>query len=166
MDNRNGFSLLRLIVLIACAAIALVIIFIVLNPAKRIRLNRNSRRTADVTAILQATQAYRSEQGTLPPGIDTDTASVQMIGRNPGDCGAITCQGHRLPASDCAIRNLDESLQPYLQNMPMDPKSGSESDTRYFINRDAQQAVTVGACNAESEDPSDASPPPVIEVTQ
>jgi len=166
MHNRNGFSLLRLIVLIACVAIALVIAFIVLNPAKRIRQNRNARRTADVATILQAVQAYRSGRGTLPPGIDADAASVQIIGRNPGDCGSIACGGHALPASDCVIRDLDASLQPYLKNMPMDPKSGSESDTRYFINQNEQHAVTVGACDAESEDPSDASPPPVIEVTQ
>lgn len=166
MNNRYGFSLIRLIVLIAFVAIIAAIIFIVVNPTKWIRANRNARRTSDVTAILQATQAYLSEKGTLPPGIDTDAASVQIIGRNPGDCAVISCRGRALPASGCTIRDLDVSLQPYLKNMPMDPKSGSESDTRYFINQDARHAVTVGACDTENEDPGDTSSLPVIEVTQ
>ncbi|MDD5103246.1 MAG: type II secretion system protein [Candidatus Peribacteraceae bacterium] len=166
MINRYGFSLIRLIVLIACIAIAAVMIFIALNPARRIRANRNARRTADVTAILQATQAYVSENATLPPDIDTDVGSVQLIGRNPGDCATIRCPGHALPAEHCAIPDLDASLQPYLGNMPADPKSGSESDTRYFINQDANHAVTVGACDAETEDLSDTTAPPIIEMTQ
>ncbi len=131
-----------------------------------IRVNRNARRTKDVALIMQAVQAYYSGNGSLPPGIDTDAGSVQIIGSNAGICAVIACPRYALPASQCAIGDLGTSLRPYLENIPADPKTGTDSDTRYFINQDARQVVTVGACDPESEDPSDVLPPPVIEVTQ
>jgi len=166
MSNRPGFSLIRPIVIVACAAIVLVILFIVFNPARRIRIKRNATRATDIALILSAVQAYRTENGTLPPGIDTDAERVQLIGRNPGSCGVITCADYVLPTTGCTIEHLGASLQPFIATMPADPKTGTDSDTRYFINRDAGGGVTVGACDPESEDPSDALPPPVLEVTE
>ncbi len=166
MSTRPGFSLIRPIVIIACAAIVLVILFIVFNPARRIRMRRNATRATDVALILSAVQAYRTTNGTLPPGIDTDGEHVQIIGRNPGSCGVIVCADYALPATGCTIENLATSLQPFIATLPADPKTGTDSDTRYFINRDAGNGVTVGACDPESEDPSDALPPPILEATE
>ncbi|MDD4286858.1 MAG: hypothetical protein PHO20_05715 [Candidatus Peribacteraceae bacterium] len=168
MSHRSNFSLTRFIVLIALAAIAMIIIFILADPARRIRANRNARRAADVTAILNAVQAYQSAKGTLPPGIDTDAKSVQIIGAHPGDCAVIACPGHALPEMSCTLEDLEGNLQPFLGQFqfPTDPKTGTDSDSRYFINQDARHAVTVGACDAETEDLSNEETPPAIEVTQ
>ena len=166
MHNRHGFSLIRLIVFIASGAIVVVMLFIALDPAKLISAYRNAQRTKDVMQIMQAVQSYIAANGSLPHGIDADFKSVQIIGKNPGACSVVTCRRQMLPQSNCTIQDLDVSLQPYLARMPMDPKTGSESDTRYFINQDTYHAITVGTCDAESEDSRAGQLRPIIEVTQ
>ncbi|MDD5041042.1 MAG: hypothetical protein PHX87_00895 [Candidatus Peribacteraceae bacterium] len=166
MPHRSGFSLIAFIVLIACSAIAAVIIFILANPAQLIRARRNARRMADVTLILQAVQSYRSANGNLPADIDAEEGSVQIIGNRPANCPEITCPGHVLPSTNCIVKDLDASLRPALQKIPTDPKTGTEGDTRYFINQDADGVLTVGACDAEKEDWNSQNPAPTVEAVQ
>lgn len=166
MLNRSGFSLVRAIVILAACALAAVLLFILFNPARRIRAERNARRTADIALILNAVQEYRTKNGILPTEIDTDPTSVQIIGQNPGACGAVRCHDDRLPMEGCAIADFEAVLQPFLTRVPVDPKSGTNGDSRYYINRNEDGTVTVGACDNEGMDPSDTLPPPRLEITR
>ena len=57
-------------------------------------------------------------------------------------------------------------VRPYMKKMPEDPKTGSEADTRYFVNKDEYGIVTVGACDEEGEDRGGNGTPPAIEVSR
>ncbi|ALM09501.1 MAG TPA: hypothetical protein DEB30_05455 [Candidatus Peribacter riflensis] len=147
--RQPGFTLTKFTVALALLALLAVAIFIFADPAGRIQSGRNKQRLADVTQIMDALQRHREDTGQLPASIDTLPETVQIIGENPGPCTSIECEGQRVAATNCAITDFDTVLQPSIGQLPLDPKSGSTHDTRYFVNRNTDGTVTVGSCERE-----------------
>ena len=72
----KGFTLIELLVVIGILAILLAIVLIAINPARQFGQANNTRRTSDVTQILNAVGAYAADHaGTLPAGIQQDQAN-------------------------------------------------------------------------------------------
>lgn len=167
---RRGFTLIELIIVIAIIAIIAAAVFVALDPARRLHAGRNATRWSDVTAVLQSVKQYQADnQGGLPAtavAIDSDNATVQIIGESVGACGAVpACAGVNVAASNCGLDALDTDLAGYLPRVPRDPQ-GTTNDTRYFVNyNSATGVVTVGACSEEGEAAGGGGTPPTIEVT-
>src|ERR1700690_3276066 len=103
--QEKGFTLIEILVVIGMIAILATIVIIAINPARQFALGRNTQRTANVNAILNA------------------------IGTNIADNkGAFNCAGNPLPSSTSTVisstaYNIRPCLVPtYISELPVDPK--------------------------------------------
>lgn len=167
-SSRSGFTLIELIIVIAIIAVLAVAVFVALDPARRLHAGRNSTRWSDTTAVLQAIKQYQADNsGNLPAtatAIDTAAATVQIIGEDVGAC-TITCTGVSVAAAACGLNALDTDLATYIPRVPRDPLNGSANNTRYYVNRDANGVIIVGACDEEGEGSGGGGTPPAVEVS-
>jgi len=144
--NHKGFTLIELLLVIAVIVALAVTVFVALNPATRLAQARDARRTADVDAILTATQEYIVDHaGSLPPGVSTSTDT--MI----GTCGtsvATSTGGCSTAAAACF--NASTTYASYFAGAPYDPLYGSATQTYYAIVASSTTGiVTVKACGVE-----------------
>ncbi len=157
MKNKKGFTLIELLIVIGIIAILAAIIFVAVDPARRLAEARNATRWSSVNAILNATLQYTVDNsGSLPAtavAIDSTPASVQLIGENTGAvaCGSVTCSGETVVASNCFVTGIDTDLvDTYISSIPIDPSTGTTDNTQYFINKSGNGRITVGACAEEA----------------
>lgn len=145
-QKSKGFTLIEILVVIAIIAILAVVVFVALNPAKRIADSKDSRRNTDVDSILTAVHSFVVDnKGALPTGLSNGMAERQL-----GTAGS----GATISSGGCAVTNdaaLDMStpLASYLKSIPVDP-DGTDALTQYSISVDANGIVTVKACGAEN----------------
>lgn len=141
MTKTKGFTLIELLVVVAILAILATVVFVALNPVKRFADARNARRFVDVDSILTAVHEYAVDNnGVLPAGIGL---SDQQLG-TCATGGNTICTG---AATSCL--NIGTTLAAYLKSIPTDPNGGTASTTYYSISKDANNIVTVKACNSE-----------------
>ena len=159
--NKQGFTLIELLIVIGIIAILAAIIFVAVDPARRLAEARNAERWSSVNAVLNAVLQYTVDNnGSLPAtavAVDSTPATVQLIGNNTGavDCvlATPTCTGETVSAvaGNCFVTGLDTDLvDQYLSSIPFDSSTGDADDTRYFINRSGNGRVTIGACDEET----------------
>lgn len=141
MSKKEGFTLIELLVVVAILAILATVVFVALNPVKRFADARNARRFVDVDSILTAIHEYAIDNnGVLPAGI---SLTEQQL----GSCvtgGSTVCTG-----AGAACLNLSTTLAAYLKSIPTDPNGGTSATTYYSVMKDANNIVTVRACNSE-----------------
>ncbi|MBI4058330.1 hypothetical protein HY408_01045 [Candidatus Gottesmanbacteria bacterium] len=99
------------------------------NPGRQFTAARDTQRRADLNAISSAVYQYATEaNGEFPPGIPTTST---RIGTKPG------------------FVDLTPYLVPtYLREIPKDPASGTNEDTRYSIYKNSSGELVL---SAESE---------------
>lgn len=145
-STRKGFTLIELLVVIAILAILAVVVFVALDPIQRFADARNSRRWVDVNNTLTAVHEYIVDnEGSLPAGLSTSMTETQL-----GTCasgGATLCTG-----ASAACVDLSTPLAPYLKTMPVDAANGTAATTGYSIEVDANNIVTISACEAENSE--------------
>jgi prepilin-type N-terminal cleavage/methylation domain-containing protein len=175
-NNRKGFTLLELIIVVAIIAVLGAAILVALDPARRLHESRNARRWSDITTILDAVVKYQVDNdGTHLTAIEnmTDDTYV-LIGTtenddtlcveeaNPTDVCANVAGGGG--ADDCI--DLTDLGTNYLGTLPFDPLNGTTADTSYYIGKDANGSITVGACDEEGEGAGGTGAAPVIELVR
>lgn len=168
-SKRPGFTLVELVIVIAVIAVITAAVFIAIDPAKRLHAARNSRRWSDASAILSAIKTYQADNNGSLPGSTVsglNAANAYIIGTSV-TCASYSCPGVSagltVPASGCSVGDLDTPLAPFLQSMPYDP-SGSAANSMYWIRKNANGLITVGACNPEGEGTGGGAPIPSIVV--
>src|SRR5581483_1859973 len=146
LKSAKGFTLIELIVVIGMLTILFAIVLVAVNPGRQFAASRNTARSNDVNAILNAVHQYAADHnGTLPAGIPTSPTVV--------DVGNIT-------GSSPAMADLCSLLSPtYISALPQDPSSNNgasittcsaQYDTHYQISKDSNNRVTVSAPSAEN----------------
>ncbi len=137
---QKGFTLIELLLVIAIIAILATVVIVALNPVKRLQDARNSRRYSDTDSILTAIHEYVVDNnGSLPAGV---TTTEQQLGTCVSG-GAAVCT-----TAAAACVDLSASLVKYLKTIPVDPL-GTAATTFYSVVKDANNIVTVKACDAE-----------------
>jgi len=146
--KKSGFTLIELLVVIAIIAVLAVVVFVALDPAKRFKDARDSRRTSDVNTILTAVHtAIVDNKGSLPSGLTAGMSEAQL-GTAASDCAVVTA-GCNVATTACL--DLSTPLVKYLKTVPIDPSLTSASTkTNYSVVVDANGIVTVKACGAEN----------------
>lgn len=138
--STKGFTLIEILVVIGIIAVLAAIVIVAINPARQFAQARNSQRTSNVNAILNAVgQNIADHKGvfTCDPVVTiATTPSVSSIGTTTG----------------AGFADLEDCLVPtYLPSMIMDPKGGTNANTKYTINTNAAGRITVCAPEAALE---------------
>jgi len=143
----RGFTLLEVLLVIALIAILAAIVIIAINPNRQLGQGRNTQRRTDVNTILQAVYQYTiNNNGTMPTALDASSTTSQVLGTNTSGCSR-TCTATTTEAS-CV--DLSSVLVPtHIVGIPLDPTSGTATNTDYYINKDANGRLTVGSCDPE-----------------
>jgi len=138
---QSGFTVIELLVVMGIIAVLAGIVLIALNPARHFAQARNTQRTSNVAAIL-------------------DAISQNAVDNN----GVFTCATGPLPTTPATIKsdtggqNIAACLAPnYLSALPFDPSvsgahyaSPQDYDTGYQVVRDAATGrITVSAPSTE-----------------
>ena len=133
----SGFTLIEVLIVIGILAILATVVLVAVNPSRQFKLARDSQRTANVTAILNA--------------IGQDMTDNRGI----FSCGG---QAQSLPTTSTIVKstgsaNLAPCLVPtYIASLPFDPSavgahyiSITDYNTEYAVSTDVDGRVTVKA---------------------
>jgi len=145
-----GLTLVEILVMVGALALVLVLTFIALNPGRRFAESRDAARRKDARAVLEAVVGYVADNhGDFPSKIDSDAATIQVIGADTSGCDAV-CAGYPAATVIPSCADLTEALVPkYLPKIPTDPGKGTSGDTRYYVNRTPGGRIEVGTCDPE-----------------
>ena len=147
--RRGGFTLIELLIVIAIISILAAIIYVAVDPVRRLAEARNAERWSSVNSILNAVLKYTVDnRGALPAALASATAGTnyQLGTASSGcdsGCGAVTT------ASAC-INFTSALVDQYISAIPKDPSSGTAAETDYYINKSANGRILVGACDPET----------------
>lgn len=159
--SREGFTLIEILVVIAILAIIAVVVFVALNPAQRFADARDSRRVNDVNSYLTAIHECIVDSdgavGTCTGGVTA--GQTYLITFDPDGAGVLVppvtacntvCAGVT-DADNCEAMDTASTLSTYLSSLPVDPQGtrAATGHTEYTLSVDANNLVTVDACNAE-----------------
>lgn len=144
--QRRGFTLVELLVVIAIITIVAAVVFVTLEPAKRLGDARNARRWSESVSLLNAIVKYQIDNNGAWPGNPTPIQGTTYMIANTTTGGA-TCT-----ASTTATTKIDLSgLAPrYLASLPIDPSGTTTSETEYYFQRQESGIVFIGSCQPEN----------------
>ena len=125
MKKNNGFTLIELLVVMGIIAVIATIVLVAINPARQFAQSRNTQRSSNVNAILNAIG--------------------QRIADNKGVFEGGSCP--ILSAATTSVVDLTTCLVPtYLTAMPIDPKPNSGD---YGVSTTTAGRINVGAPSSE-----------------
>ena len=142
--KQGGFTLIEILVVIGIIAILAAVVIIAINPARQFAQARDSQRSSNVNAILNAVWQRM-----------VDNKGVWSV-----DCGLGVGNDVTLPVAATQIGtaagniNLAACIVPtYLPSMVWDPTTGSATATGYTVARPASGRVTIEAPDTEIATP-------------
>ncbi|MCA9391809.1 type II secretion system protein [candidate division WWE3 bacterium] len=159
-NNKNaGFTLIELLVVITVIGILAAGAFVALNPAKRFADSRDATRWTDISAILDAAKVDQVDSaGAYTAAIAAMVAdNYYMIGTDSGaNCDNVTpCD---VTIDDDGVNNYCVNISQlatdgYLAAVPVSPNgtgTWDAAETGYYMVRNANGSLTVGACEGEN----------------
>lgn len=144
----RGFTLVELLVVIGIIVILFAVVLVAIDPAKRLAQARDAVRRQDVRDLVEAMQQYvvDNDGDVSGLGIDAVEATYQQIGTAASGCDAGCGAQTTLAACvDLSAALVDE----YVSEVPVDPLTGTEAISDYYVNISDNGRIEVGACDPE-----------------
>jgi prepilin-type N-terminal cleavage/methylation domain-containing protein len=156
MEIRNkdrGFTLIELLIVIVIVAILAAAVYVALDPEKRFKDSRDTRRVSDINTILSALKVNQVDnKGKYLAAVDALTAgNVYMIGTATTGCNA-TCDTPVTSATSC-VDLAGLVTAGYIGSVPVSPNGGgtwTAGLSGYTISRLSNGIITVRACESEN----------------
>lgn len=125
INNRKGFTLIEIVLVIGILSILFTIALVAINPSRQFSLANNTKRQSNIEAILNGINQYMVDhKGAIPTGI---TGTSQIIRKTGG-------------ADLCALL-----VPTYLGALPIDPSIGNGKDvTDCTTSYNTNYTVVVG----------------------
>jgi prepilin-type N-terminal cleavage/methylation domain-containing protein len=149
LTGRKGFTLIEILVVIGIIAILAAIVIIAINPAKQFAQARNSQRTSNVNAILNAIGQRLADNKGVFEGTFTINSITYTCGELPTATSAVDTQMAIDTISETG--NLGCLVPTYISALPTDPTYTSGTDTLYDVTKTASGRVEVCAPLAANE---------------
>ena len=141
--GKRGFTLIEILVVIGIIAVLAAVVLVAVNPARQFKLARDSQRTSNVMAILNALGQNISEhKGTL-----VCNGSVRDIPTTPSVLKSASAEpvSTGIDLANCIVPD-------YIASLPYDPAlstafytATSTYNTGYEIFRDANGRITASS---------------------
>lgn len=144
----KGFTLVELLIVIAIIAILAAIVFVALNPLQRFKDARDARRWSDAAELLNAIKINQVDNGGnyISTIKNVSDGTYQIGTSSSADCNT----GCSATSTSVYCINLsDLVVSGQMGIIPKDVNVGTDWKTAYYINKAANGAITVGACNPE-----------------
>lgn len=131
-NAQRGFTLIEILVVIGIIAVLAAVVLIAINPARQFAQARDSQRTSNVNAILNAVgQNLSDNAGVFDADFDDDGTD---------DCDALT-----IPTAAGNVADDDIDIAPclvpdYMNALPVDP---SDPDAQWTDETDYETAYTI-----------------------
>ncbi len=136
-NNKRGFTLIEILVVIGIIAVLSAVVLVAINPARQFKLARDSQRVSNITAILNAIGQNMAEH----KGVFSCPISITNTPKNI--------------SSIVAAENIDIAgclVPTYISSLPYDPnKSGAkytsttDYDTQYSVSQDTDGRIKVSS---------------------
>lgn len=136
----SGFTLLEILLVIAILSILITVMVFIINPATQLARARDTERETDLYAILSAVYQYQAEHSGALPDTDGDPETSNFP-------TSLTCIGTDLGCFNLASAGEEEEtiVPVYVSQIPKDPKTGTDGNTRYLIYVDEYDRLYASA---------------------
>jgi type IV pilus assembly protein PilA len=133
--SEKGFTLIEVLVVIGMVAILAAVVLIAVNPARQFAQGRDSQRSSNLNAILNAVGQRIADNKGVFAGTFTVGATTYTCGTLPNVATDILTSQPALPSDVSAA--LGCLVPTYMPALPLDPTSGSGANTGYEIFQEA-----------------------------
>lgn len=149
VSRRKGFTLIEILIVIGIIAILAAIVIIAINPAKQFAQARNTQRTANVNALLNAVGQRLADNKGIFAGSYTVGSNTYTCGQIPTNQTTITTDMASNTTSTTG--DLGCLIPTYMSDFPIDPSGPASPSTGYEISVNSTGRIKVCAPKAATE---------------
>ena len=133
INEKRGFTLLEMLLVIAIIAILAAIVIVAINPVRQLAQARNAQRASDLNSLNKAVQQYYIDNKAWPgtPAIDSDLTDV--------------CDSS-VDTDDDSCVNLSSMVPDYIAAIPQNPNCGN-----YEIAIDSSHKISLIAPGSKEQ---------------
>ena len=141
VQNKKGFTLLEILLVVGIIAVLAGIVIVAINPARMLAQVRDTQRKVGISEINKALVQYYIDKGTLPNTLSNSLTDICDTGSSATSTG-FNCTG---------LVDLSMLVPTYLPAIPKDPQASPTNTyiTGYRIGKNSLGNIVVTAPQTE-----------------